>query len=168
MCRRQNDKVEIVANDQGNRTTPSYVAFNDTEKLVGESAKTQSSMNPTNTIFDAKRLMGLKFDDPIVQKEIKHFPFIVKAGANNIPVVEVSYKEETKQFTPQEIGAFVLEKMKHIAESYLGEEVKNAVITVPAYFNDAQRKPPKMLVLFVALTYYGLLMNQLPQQLHMV
>lgn len=139
----QNDKVEIVANDQGNRTTPSYVAFNDTEKLVGESAKIQSSMNPTNTIFDAKRLMGLKFDDPIVQNEIKHFPFIVNAGANNIPVVEVSYKEETKQFTPQEIGAFVLEKMKHIAESYLGEEVKNAVITVPAYFNDAQRQATK-------------------------
>jgi heat shock protein 1/8 len=139
----QNDKVEIIANDQGNRTTPSYVAFNDTEKLVGESAKMQSSLNPANTIFDAKRLMGLKFNDPLVQKEIKHFPFQVKPGANNIPVIEITFKGENKQFTPQEIGAFVLEKMKNIAESYLGKDVKNAVITVPAYFNDAQRQATK-------------------------
>ena len=139
----QNDKVEIIANDQGNRTTPSYVAFNDTEKLVGDAAKNQVSLNPTNTIFDAKRLMGHKFSDSCVQQDINHFPFTVKSGSNDIPVCEVQYKGETKQFTPQEIGAFVLEKMKQTAESYIGKEVKNAVITVPAYFNDAQRQATK-------------------------
>jgi len=139
----QNDKVEIIANDQGNRTTPSYVAFNSNEKLVGDAAKNQLSINPTNTVFDVKRLMGHKFSDVHVQNDIKHFPFVVKAGSNDIPAIEVQYKEETKTFTPQEIGAFVLEKMKSTAESYLGKEVKNAVITVPAYFNDAQRQATK-------------------------
>ena len=139
----QNDKVEIIANDQGNRTTPSYVAFNSNEKLVGESAKSQVSLNPENTIFDAKRLMGHKFSDKHVQQDISHFPFNIVQGANDTPVMEVEYKNETKRFTPQEIGAFVLEKMKSIAEAYIGKEVKNAVITVPAYFNDAQRQATK-------------------------
>ena len=135
----QDDRVEIIANDQGNRTTPSWVAFQETEKLVGESAKTQYNQNPTHTIFDIKRFMGYKFQDPAVQAEMKHVPFEVKAGKNQIPVVCARDKE----FTPQEISAFILEKMKHIAESYLGKEVKNAVIAVPAYFNDAQRQATK-------------------------
>lgn len=139
----QNDKVEIIANDQGNRTTPSYVAFNSNEKLVGEAAKSQVSLNPENTIFDAKRLMGHKFSDKHVQQDIGNFPFNIVQGANDTPVMEVEYKNETKRFTPQEIGAFVLEKMKSIAEAYIGKEVKNAVITVPAYFNDAQRQATK-------------------------
>lgn len=139
----QNDKVEIIANDQGNRTTPSWVAFNSEEKLVGEGAKSQYNANPTNTIFDAKRLMGYKFDDPQVQQELKKLPYTVVSGANNIPKIQVSYKEEPKEFTPQEISSFVLEKMKMTAEAYLGKEVKNAVITVPAYFNDAQRQATK-------------------------
>lgn len=139
----QNDKVEIIANDQGNRTTPSWVAFNSEEKLVGEGAKTQYNSNPTNTIFDAKRLMGYKYDDPQVQRELKKLPYNVVSGQNNIPKIQVTYKEELKEFTPQEISSFILEKMKTTAEAYLGKEVKNAVITVPAYFNDAQRQATK-------------------------
>ena len=106
----QNDKVEIIANDQGNRTTPSYVAFNSNEKLVGEAAKSQVSLNPENTIFDAKRLMGHKFSDKHVQQDISHFPFNIVQGANDTPVMEVEYKNETKRFTPQEIGALFLKK----------------------------------------------------------
>ena len=139
----QNDKVEIIANDQGNRTTPSWVAFNKTEKLVGESAKNQVSLNPSNTIFDAKRLMGYKFSDPILQNELKHLPYCVKRGKNDVPLIDVTYQGEQKDFSPQEISAFILEKMKQTAESYLGKEVKNAVVTVPAYFNDAQRQATK-------------------------
>lgn len=139
----QNDKVEIIANDQGNRTTPSWVAFNSQEKLVGESAKNQYNSNPTNTIFDIKRLMGSKFNDQHIQEQISRVPYNVMSGANNMPKVHVSYKNEMKEFSPQEISAFILEKMKSIAESYLGTEVKNAVITVPAYFNDAQRQATK-------------------------
>jgi heat shock 70kDa protein 1/2/6/8 len=139
----QNDKVEIIANDQGNRTTPSWVAFNSHEKLVGESAKNQYNSNPTNTIFDIKRLMGSKFNDKHIQEQISRIPYNVMSGANNTPKVHVSYKNEMKEFSPQEISAFILEKMKSIAESYLGKEVKNAVITVPAYFNDAQRQATK-------------------------
>jgi len=139
----QNDKVEIIANDQGNRTTPSWVAFNSQEKLVGESAKNQYNSNPTNTIFDIKRLMGSKFNDKHIQEQISRVPYNVMSGANNMPKVRVSYKDEMKEFSPQEISAFILEKMKSIAESYLGTEVKNAVITVPAYFNDAQRQATK-------------------------
>ena len=138
-----NDKVEIIANDQGNRTTPSWVSFNDTEKLVGESAKNQVSMNPTNTICDVKRLMGYNYSDNILQKELKHLNYTVKPSSNDLPIIHVSYKNEEKQFTPQEISAFILEKMKTTAESFLGKEVKNAVITVPAYFNDAQRQATK-------------------------
>ncbi len=139
----QNDKVEIIANDQGNRTTPSWVAFNDTEKLVGESAKNQVSMNPTNTVNDVKRLMGYNFSDPNLKKELKHLHYKVTSNNNDLPVINVEYKNENKQFTPQEISAFILEKMKKIAESYLGKDVKNAVVTVPAYFNDAQRQATK-------------------------
>ena len=133
----QNDKVEIIANDQGNRTTPSWVAFNDEEKLVGESAKNQYNSNPTNTIFDVKRLMGYKFQDECVQREIKKLPYTIVCGDNNIPKIKATYKTEEREFTPQQISSFILEKMKSIAEAYLGKEVKNAVITVPAYFNDA-------------------------------
>ena len=139
----QDNRVEIVANDQGNRTTPSWVAFSDTEKLVGEPAKQQYSSNPTNTLFDVKRLMGLPFQDPTVQKEIKNLPYEVKSGTKGYPTLCVNYQEENKEFTPQEISAFILEKMKSIAESYIGKSVKNAVITVPAYFNDAQRQATK-------------------------
>lgn len=138
----QNGKVEIIANDQGVRTTPSYVAFNDTERLVGPAAKNQASMNPTNTVFDAKRLIGRAFNDPTVQSDAKHWPFTV-ANVAGKPKVQVEYKGETKQFWPEEISSMVLVKMKETAESYLGEKVTDAVITVPAYFNDAQRQATK-------------------------
>jgi len=138
----QHGKVEIIANDQGNRTTPSYVAFNDTERLIGDAAKNQSAMNPTNTIFDAKRLIGRKFNDPVVQQDIKHWPFkVVKDGDK--PKIQVQYKGETKTFFPEEISSMVLTKMKDTAESYLGKKVKDAVVTVPAYFNDGQRQATK-------------------------
>jgi heat shock protein 1/8 len=139
----QNDAVEIIPNDQGSRTTPSYVAFTDTERLIGDSAKSQASSNPTNTVFDAKRLIGRKFSDPSVQSDMKHWPFKVVSGPNDKPLIEVSYLNEIKRFTPEEISAMVLVKMKEIAEAYLGTPVKNAVITVPAYFNDAQRQSTK-------------------------
>ena len=139
----QNEAVVIIANEQGNRTTPSYVAFTETERLIGDAAKSQVSMNPTNTIFDAKRLIGRKFTDPVVQSDMKHWPFKVLAGPGDKPMIEVQYKGETKQFAPEEISSMVLIKMKEIAESYLGHEIKNAVITVPAYFNDSQRQATK-------------------------
>jgi heat shock protein 1/8 len=139
----QNDRVEIIANDQGNRTTPSYVAFNDTERLIGDAAKNQVAMNAANTVFDAKRLIGRKFDDLVVQSDMKHWPFKVKSGAGGKPTIEVKFKGETKQFASEEISSMVLMKMKEIAEAYLGREVKNAVITVPAYFNDSQRQATK-------------------------
>eukprot|EP00055_Hartaetosiga_balthica_P018012 m.126826 g.126826 ORF g.126826 m.126826 type:complete len:639 (+) comp9438_c2_seq1:460-2376(+) len=138
----QHGKVEIIANDQGNRTTPSYVAFNDTERLIGDPAKNQVAMNPSNTIFDAKRLIGRKFDDPAVQSDMKHWPFTV-LEVDGRPKMEVEYKGEKKQFFPEEISSMVLIKMKEIAEAYLGTEVKDAVITVPAYFNDGQRQATK-------------------------
>merc|ERR1719327_911805 len=138
----QHGKVEIIANDQGNRTTPSYVAFTDTERLIGDPAKNQVAINPTNTIFDAKRLIGRKFDDPTVQADMKHWPFtVVDVGSK--PKLEVEYQNETKTFTPEEISARVLTKMKETAEAYLGSEVKDAVVTVPAYFNDSQRQATK-------------------------
>ena len=139
----QNDRVEIIANDQGNRTTPSYVAFNDTERLIGDAAKNQAASNPTNTIFDAKRLIGRNINDETVKSDMTHWPFKVLSGKNNQPIVQVDYKGETKTFTPEEISAMILTKMKETAESYLGKEVKNAVITVPAYFNDSQRQSTK-------------------------
>ncbi|KXZ53595.1 hypothetical protein GPECTOR_6g512 [Gonium pectorale] len=141
----QNDRVEIIANDQGNRTTPSYVAFTDTERLIGDAAKNQVAMNPRNTVFDAKRLIGRKFSDPIVQSDIKLWPFQVRAGAHDVPEIVVSYKGEDKVFKAEEISSMVLIKMKETAQAYLGadREVKKAVVTVPAYFNDSQRQATK-------------------------
>ena len=139
----QNDRVEIIANDQGNRTTPSYVAFNDKERLIGDAAKNQVSMNPTNTVFDAKRLIGRSMSDLNVQRDMKHWPFKVVPGKSNQPMIQVNYNDEEKIFSPEEISSMILIKMKEIAESYLGKEVKNAVITVPAYFNDSQRQSTK-------------------------
>jgi len=135
----QNDRVEIIANDQGNRTTPSYVAFTDTERLIGDSAKNQVAMNPVNTVFDAKRLIGRRFDDTEVQADMKHWPFKV-VNKDSKPFIQVEFKGEQKVFSPEEISAMVLVKMKETAEAYLGKPVKNAVITVPAYFNNAQRE----------------------------
>ncbi|BAO42678.1 heat shock protein SSA3 [Kluyveromyces marxianus] len=137
-----NDRVEIIANDQGNRTTPSYVAFTDTERLIGDAAKNQAAINPANTVFDAKRLIGRKFDDPEVVNDAKHFPFKV-VNKDGKPNVQVEYKGETKVFTPEEISSMVLTKMKETAEAYLGTTVKDAVVTVPAYFNDSQRQATK-------------------------
>ena len=132
-------RVEILANDQGNRITPSYVAFNGEERLIGDAAKNQAASNPKNTIFDIKRLMGLPFKDASVQRDIKRLPYNVINRKGN-PAVKVEFAGEEKIFTPEEISSMVLTKMKSIAEDYLGEEVKYAVITVPAYFNDAQRQ----------------------------
>ena len=139
----QNDRVEIIANDQGNRTTPSYVAFTESERLIGDAAKNQVARNPTNTIFDAKRLIGRKFDDPIVQKDRKLWPFTVESGPDGKPTIVVKNKGETKRFHAEEISSMVLTKMKETAEAYLGKQVKKAVITVPAYFNDSQRQATK-------------------------
>jgi len=138
----QVDHVEIIPNDQGNRTTPSYVAFTDTDRLIGDSAKNQVAMNPHNTVFDAKRLIGRKFDDPMVQRDIKHWPFKV-VNNNGKPFVQVTFKGESKTFAPEEISAMVLVKMKECAEAYLGKKVKKSVVTVPAYFNDGQRQATK-------------------------
>ena len=139
----QNNRVEIIANDQGQRTTPSYVAFNETERLIGDSAKNQAAMNAENTVFDAKRLIGRKFSDASVQSDKKHWPFKVISGPAEKPIIQVKYKNELKEFSAEEISSMVLIKMKEIAESYIGSEVKNAVITVPAYFNDSQRQATK-------------------------
>ena len=139
----QNDRVEIIANDQGNRTTPSYVAYTEDERLVGDSAKGQAAANPTNTVFDAKRLLGRRFRDTAVQNDMKHWAFKVLEGKAEKPEIEVEYKGETKRFQPEEISAAVLQKMKQTAEAYLGETVRDAVITVPAYFNDSQRQATK-------------------------
>ncbi|XP_076591160.1 heat shock protein family A (Hsp70) member 8b [Chaetodon auriga] len=138
----QHGKVEIIANDQGNRTTPSYVAFTETERLIGDAAKNQVALNPTNTIFDAKRLIGRRFDDSFVQSDMKHWPFKVINEASR-PKVQVEYKGETKTFYPEEISSMVLVKMKETAEAYLGKSVTRAVVTVPAYFNDSQRQATK-------------------------
>lgn len=135
--------VEIIANDQGNRTTPSYVSFTDEERIVGDGAKSLANSKPKNTVFDAKRLIGRKFTDPDVQSDMKHWPFIVKAGANDKPVIQVTHKGEDKTFHPEQISAMVLEKMKQTAEEYLGTPIKDAVVTVPAYFNDSQRQATK-------------------------
>ena len=139
----QNNTAEIIANDQGTRTTPSFVSFTENERLVGNAAKTNSSINPTNTVFDAKRLLGREFNDPHVQKDIEIFPYKVLSTPDNKPIIEVIYKDEVKQFRPEEISSMILVKMKEIAEAYIGSSVKNAVITVPAYFNDAQRQATK-------------------------
>ena len=138
----KDNHVEIIANDQGNRTTPSYVAFTDSERLIGDAAKYQSATNPKNTVFDAKRLIGRKFDDANVQSDMSHWPFIVTSNSGK-PQIEVNFKGERTTFQPEEISAMVLTKMKQTAETYLGCDVKDAVITVPAYFNDAQRQATK-------------------------
>lgn len=138
----QHGKVDIIANDQGNRITPSYVAFSDTERLIGDAAKNQAAMNPENTIFDAKRLIGRNFSDETVQSDMKHWPFEV-VDMQGKPRLQAEYKGELKQFTPEEISSMVLVKMKETAEAYLGQKVSNAVITVPAYFNDDQRLATK-------------------------
>ena len=138
----KNNNVEIIANDQGNRTTPSYVAFTETERLIGEAAKNQAAMNPENTVFDAKRLIGREFNDTTVQNDMKHWPFKV-INRNKKPMIEVDYMKETKQFSAEEISAMILVRMKETAEAFLGEPVENAVITVPAYFNDQQRQATK-------------------------
>ncbi|ODQ45952.1 hypothetical protein PICMEDRAFT_17206 [Pichia membranifaciens NRRL Y-2026] len=139
----KNGRVEILANDQGNRITPSYVAFTDNnERLVGDAAKNQAASNPYNTVFDIKRLIGQRFGDKVIQKEIKHLPYKI-VNKEDRPVVEVEYNGETKDFTAEEISAMILGKMKSIAEDYLGKKVTHAVVTVPAYFNDAQRQATK-------------------------
>lgn len=138
----QHGKVEIIANDQGNRTTPSYVAFTDTERLIGDAAKNQVAMNPSNTIFDAKRLIGRKFEDSTVQADMKHWPFEVVSDGGK-PKLQVEYKGEKKSFFPEEVSSMVLTKMRETAEAYLGKTVTDAVVTVPAYFNDSQRQATK-------------------------
>ncbi|BFU22485.1 heat shock protein 70 family [Entamoeba histolytica] len=139
----QNDRVEIIANDQGNRTTPSYVAFTDTERLIGDAAKNQIGMNVKNTVFDAKRMIGRRFSDPTIQNDMKHWSFEVVDDGHDKPLIEVEYKGEVKRFTPEEISSMVLSKMKETAETFVGKEIKNAVITCPAYFNDSQRQATK-------------------------
>ncbi|XP_049304492.1 heat shock protein 68-like [Bactrocera dorsalis] len=138
----QHGKVEIIANDQGNRTTPSYVAFTDSERLIGDAAKNQVAMNPKNTVFDAKRLIGRKYDDQKIQADMKHWPFTVVNDCGK-PKLSVEFKGEQKKFAPEEISSMVLTKMKETAEAYLGTSVRDAVITVPAYFNDSQRQATK-------------------------
>jgi heat shock protein 1/8 len=138
----QNDHVEIIANDQGNRTMPSYVSFTAEERLIGEPAKSNAANNPKNTVFDSKRLIGKSYNDENIQRVVKHLSYNV-IDKDNKPFIEVDYKGETKVFSPEEIGAMILGKMKEIAEAFLGETVTDAVITVPAYFNDSQRQATK-------------------------
>jgi L1 cell adhesion molecule like protein len=138
----QNGKVEIIANDLGERTTPSYVSFTDSERLIGAAAKSAATSNPSNTVYDAKRMIGREFSDKKLQEDMKHFSFDV-VDSSNKPRISVTFKGEQREFTPEEISAMVLTKMKQTAEDYLGQEVKNAVITVPAYFNDSQRQATK-------------------------
>ena len=138
-----NNNVEIIANSQGSRTTPSYVAFTDNDRLVGNAAKNQAAQNAVNTVFDAKRLIGRKFNDSTVQSDMKHFPFKVESSSDGKPVIKVQYKGEDKTFQPEEISSMILANLKQVAEGYLGGDVTDAVITVPAYFNDAQRQATK-------------------------
>nr|P41770.2 RecName: Full=Ribosome-associated molecular chaperone SSB1; AltName: Full=Heat shock protein SSB1; AltName: Full=Hsp70 chaperone Ssb [Kluyveromyces marxianus]CAA42589.1 heat shock protein [Kluyveromyces marxianus] len=136
------NSVEIIANEQGNRVTPSFVAFTPEERLIGDAAKNQAALNPKNTVFDAKRLIGRRFDEESVQSDMKTWPFKV-IDSNGAPLIEVEYLGETKTFSPQEISSMVLTKMKEIAEAKIGKKVEKAVVTVPAYFNDAQRQATK-------------------------
>ncbi|KAL4557814.1 hypothetical protein LXL04_036006 [Taraxacum kok-saghyz] len=139
----KHNRVEIIPNDQGNRTTPSCVAFADDERLIGDGAKNQAAMNPANTIFDTKRLIGRRFSDSEVQEDMKLWPFKVIEGSADTPKIVVSYKGEEKEFLAEEISSMILGKMKETAEAYLGTPVKNSVVTVPAYFNDSQRQATK-------------------------
>jgi len=138
----QQARCEIIANDHGNRTTPSCVAFTDTERLIGDAAKQQASMNPNNTIFNVQRLIGRKMDDPALQSDMKHFPFKV-VPKDGKPHIQCEYTGASITFSPEEISSMILIKMKETAEAYLGKDVKHAVITVPAYFNDSQRQATK-------------------------
>jgi len=135
-------RVEIIANDQGNRTTPSFVSFTSEERLIGDPAKTLAASNAKNTVYDAKRLIGRNYNESHMKEEMKHFSYDI-VDKNNKPIIEVEYKNERKQFTPEEISSMILYKMKEVAESFLGETVTDAVITVPAYFNDSQRQATK-------------------------
>lgn len=137
------NQVDIIANDQGNRTTPSYVAFNDTERLIGDAAKNQASRNAENTIFDAKRLIGRNINDTVIQSDIKTWPFKVKGDSNGKPIICATYKNEEKEFSAEEISSMILLKMKEVAENFIGDKITDAVITVPAYFNDSQRQATK-------------------------
>ncbi|XP_061342665.1 heat shock 70 kDa protein-like isoform X1 [Gastrolobium bilobum] len=139
----QRNRVEVIPNDQGNRTTPSYVAFTDSERLLGDAARNQVAINPHNTVFDAKRLIGRRFSDPLVQQDMKVWPFKVVPGTRDKPMIVVTYKGEEKHLAAEEISSMVLSKMKEVAEAYLGHAVKHAVITVPAYFNNSQRQATK-------------------------
>ena len=136
----KNGRVEVIPNDQGHRITPSYVAFTNGEKLVGDAAKNQAPTNPTNTVYDAKRLIGRRFNEPVVQQDIKLWSFNVVSDDNNRPMVKVEHNGSDERFYPEQISAMVLAKMKETAEAFLGREVTHAVVTVPAYFNDAQRQ----------------------------
>lgn len=140
---KENGKVEIIANEHGERTTPSYVSFTDEERYVGKTAKDMVGRNPFNTVYDAKRLIGRKYDDPVVQSELKHLSFNIKPDSNNKPLINVEYLDEEHTFHAEQISAMVLEKMKQTAESYTNSEIKDVVITVPAYFNDSQRQATK-------------------------
>ncbi|MCO5579373.1 hypothetical protein L7F22_033228 [Adiantum nelumboides] len=144
-------RVEIITNDQGNRITPSYVAFVEDERLIGDAAKNQAAQNPENTVFDAKRLIGRSWSDADVKKDARHFPFkiVEKAGK---PAIQVDVRGTKRVFTPEEISAMVLQKMKETAEAYLGHKVTHAVVTVPAYFNDAQRQATKDAGVIAGLT----------------
>ncbi|XLR21391.1 hypothetical protein HN51_068157 [Arachis hypogaea] len=139
----QNGRAEIIVNDQGNRTTPSFVAFTDTQRLIGDAAKNQAAANPSSTIFDAKRLIGRKYKDPTIENDLKLWPFKVVSGVDDKPMIMVNYKGQEKCLAAEEISSMILTKMKEIAEAYLESSVNNAVITVPAYFNDSQRKATK-------------------------
>ncbi|GAA5805461.1 heat shock 70 kDa protein 2 [Helicostylum pulchrum] len=138
----ESERVEIIANEQGNRTTPSYVAFSDSERLVGDAAKNQAAMNPKNTVFDAKRLIGRRFDDADVKADMKNWPFTI-VDKGTAPFIQVEFEGKTVSYSPQEISSMVLVKMKEIAEAKLGKKVTKAVVTVPAYFNDSQRQATK-------------------------
>ncbi|KAK3029714.1 hypothetical protein RJ639_039123 [Escallonia herrerae] len=137
------NRVEIIVNDQGNRTTPSCVAFTDTEHLIGDAAKNQDAMNPINTVFDVKRLIGRRFGDTSVQSDMKLWPFKVIRGADEKPMIAIKYKGKEKQLAPEEVSSMVLVKMRGIAETFLGSNIKNALVTVPAYFTDSQRQATK-------------------------
>ena len=139
-----NDRVEIIPDFQtGSRIIPSYVSFTDDEKLVGDAAKSQSTMNPKNTVYDAKRLIGRKFNDPTVQADVKLWSFNVSGDKDNKPLINVKYKNEDAQFHPEQISAMVIQRLKETTEAYLGHPLKKVVITVPAYFNDSQRQATK-------------------------
>ncbi|XP_009414396.2 heat shock cognate 70 kDa protein [Musa acuminata AAA Group] len=153
----QHGRVEIIADDQGNRTTPSSVAFTGTQRFIGNEAQNQVVMNPTNTVFDVKRLIGRRFSDPSVQNDMRSWPFKVIDGQGDRPLIVVQYKGEEQQFTAEEITSMILVKMREIAESYLGCATDDVVITVPAYFSDHQREATKNAGAIAGLNIVGLI-----------